>query len=128
MFNYQQIFLVFVGGGIGAAARYISTVLIGACFGTVFPFGTLFVNISGSFLIGFIMFFVTNGHFILAEPLRLLVVVGFIGGFTTFSSFSMETLLLFRGDSVFYAFVNMAANIIFGLIAVYAGMLAAKLV
>ena len=122
MFNYQQILLVFIGGGIGSITRFITTSLIGARFGTVFPFGTLFVNIVGSFFIGFIMFFAIDENFILSEPLRLLLVIGFIGGFTTFSSFSMETLLLFRGTSIFYAFVNIAANLIIGLAAVYSGI------
>ena len=59
------------------------------------------------------------------ETLRLFLAVGFLGGFTTFSSFSMESILLLRGDSFFYAFANMAGNLLLGLLAVWLGIQAA---
>ena len=103
MFSIQHLGLVLIGGGIGSICRYVATTLIGSIGGTVFPFGTLFVNLLGSFLMGFLMFFFLDEHFTLPETLRLFLAVGFLGGFTTFSSFSMESLLLLRGDSFFYA-------------------------
>ena len=103
----QNLLLVFIGGGLGAVCRYISTTHIGALFGTYFPFGTLFVNTLGSLLMGFIMgsliFLTEKTGLRLAEPARLLLTVGFLGGFTTFSSFSLETVTLLEGGSFFYA-------------------------
>ena len=125
MFSIQHLGLVLIGGGIGSICRYVSTTLIGSIGGTVFPFGTLFVNLLGSFLMGFLMFFFLDEHFTLPETLRLFLAVGFLGGFTTFSSFSMESLLLLRGDSFFYAFANLAGNMLLGLLAVWLGMQAA---
>ena len=125
MFSIQHLGLVLIGGGIGSICRYVATTLIGSIGGTVFPFGTLFVNLLGSFLMGFLMFFFHDEHFTLPETLRLFLAVGFLGGFTTFSSFSMESLLLLRGDSFFYAFANLAGNMLLGLLAVWLGMQAA---
>ena len=125
MFSIQQLSIVLIGGGLGSVCRYIATTLIGSIGGTVFPFGTLFVNFTGSFLMGFLMFFFLDEHFTLPETLRLFLAVGFLGGFTTFSSFSMESILLLRGDSFFYAFANLAGNMLLGLLAVWLGMQAA---
>ena len=125
MISIKHIGLVLIGGGIGSICRYVATTLIGSIGGTVFPFGTLFVNLLGSFRMGFLMFFFLDEHFTLPETLRLFLAVGFLGGFTTFSSFSMESLLLLRGDSFFYAFANLAGNMLLGLLAVWLGMQAA---
>ena len=125
MFSIQHLGLVLIGGGIGSICRYVATTLIGSIGGTVFSFGTPFVNLFGSFLMGFLMFFFLDEHFTLPETLRLFLAVGFLGGFTTFSSFSMESLLLLRGDSFFYAFANLAGNMLLGLLAVWLGMQAA---
>ncbi len=114
----MQLFYVFIGGGLGAICRYLATSAIGARFGLTFPFGTLFVNTLGSFLmalvLGFLLPLAKSTH-MLPESLRLLLTVGFLGGFTTFSSFSMETLTLIRGGSLFLAFANMGTNILLGL-------------
>ena len=121
----MQYLYVFLGGGLGAVCRYLATTAIGARFGMMFPFGTLFVNTLGSFLMALIMGFLltmAKAHNLLSEPLRLLLAVGFLGGFTTFSSFSMETLTLIRSGSVVLAFSNIAANVLLGLISAIAGL------
>ena len=114
----MQLFYVFIGGGLGAICRYLATSAIGARFGLMFPFGTLFVNTLGSFLmalvLGFLLPLAKSTH-IMPESLRLLLTVGFLGGFTTFSSFSMETLTLIRGGSLFLAFANVGTNLLLGL-------------
>ena len=119
-----QVLLVFTGGGLGAVCRYLVTTQVGARFGTVFPFGTLTVNTVGSFLMGFIMgvllLLAEQSHFV-AGPWKLLLTVGFLGGFTTFSSFSMETLTLLRGGSYIYAAMNVFANLACGFAAVVGG-------
>lgn len=121
----MHLFYVFIGGGLGAVCRYLATTAIGARFGMMFPFGTLFVNTLGSFLMALIMGFLLSmvkANNLLSEPLRLLLTVGFLGGFTTFSSFSMETLTLLRSGSVIVAIANIAANVILGLIAAILGL------
>ena len=125
----MQIFYVFIGGGLGAICRYLATSAIGARFGLMFPFGTLFVNTLGSFLmalvLGFLLPLAKSTH-MMPEALRLLLTVGFLGGFTTFSSFSMETLTLIRGGSLFLAFANIGANVLLGLGAALLGLYAAS--
>ncbi|MBR3458052.1 MAG: fluoride efflux transporter CrcB [Selenomonadaceae bacterium] len=121
----MQYLYVFIGGGLGAVCRYLVTTFIGARFGMMFPFGTLFVNTLGSFLIavvvGFLLPMAKSAH-MLPESIRLLLTVGFLGGFTTFSSFSMETLTLIRGDNLLLAFANIASNILLGLSAAVLGL------
>ena len=125
-----QIFLVFVGGGLGAVCRYLVTTQVGARFGNVFPFGTLTVNTVGSFLMGLIMgvlLLLTEQTHTVAGPWKLLLTVGFLGGFTTFSSFSMETLTLLRGGSYLYAALNVLANLACGFAAVAGGFALARI-
>ncbi|MGN8832899.1 fluoride efflux transporter CrcB [Selenomonas montiformis] len=122
----QNAGLVFLGGGLGAVCRYLVTTQIGARFGTMFPWGTLSVNLLGSLLMGWILGLIlllterTGSG--LGEAARLLLTVGFLGGFTTFSSFSMETLTLLRGGSFFYALANIGMNVILGLLAAWLGL------
>ncbi len=122
----QNAGLVFLGGGLGAVCRYLVTMQIGARFGTMFPWGTLSVNLLGSLLMGWILGLIlllterTGSG--LGEAARLLLTVGFLGGFTTFSSFSMETLTLLRGGSLFYALANIGMNVILGLLAAWLGL------
>jgi len=127
----MQFLYVFIGGGLGAVCRYMATTAIGARFGMMFPLGTLFVNTLGSFLMAFVMgilLSLAKSSNMLPESLRLLLTVGFLGGFTTFSSFSMETLTLINGGSILLALVNVCANVLLGLGAVMIGLyLAASL-
>ena len=121
----MNFFYVFLGGGIGAVCRYLVTTQIGMRLGTFFPFGTLTVNVIGSLLMGLIMGTLavlarTSG--LLPEQVRLLLTVGFLGGFTTFSSFSLETLTLPRGGSYALASVNIGANVLLGLLAAGIGV------
>ena len=121
----MNFFYVFLGGGIGAVCRYLVTTQIGMRLGTFFPFGTLTVNVIGSLLMGLIMGTLavlarTSG--LLPEQVRLLLTVGFLGGFTTFSSFSLETLTLLRGGSYALASVNIGVNVLLGLLAAGIGV------
>lgn len=117
-------FYVFIGGGLGAVCRYGVTTTVGMLLGGMFPWGTLVVNLVGSLLMGLVfgaLLPLAKSLQLLPESLRLLLTVGFLGGFTTFSSFSMETLTLLRGDSFFLAAVNVVGSIVLGLAAAYIG-------
>ena len=117
-------FYVFIGGGLGAVCRYGVTTTVGMLLGGMFPWGTLVVNLVGSLLMGLVLgalLPLAKSLQLLPESLRLLLTVGFLGGFTTFSSFSMETLTLLRGNSFFLAAVNVVGSIVLGLAAAYIG-------
>ena len=123
----SNFFLVFVGGGLGAAVRFLVTTA--AARWAAFPLGTLAVNAGGSFLMGLVMgaiLLLTEKYGLIAEPLRLLLAVGFLGGLTTFSSFSFETLLLIKGGSYLLAFCNIALQLLAGLLLAALGMVLAK--
>ena len=110
--------LVFIGGGLGSTARYaISTVTKSLM---PFPIGTLTVNVVGSFLMGMLVTFLIGKNF--SESARLLLAVGFLGGFTTFSSFSIETLTLFEKGNILAAMSNVVLNLLLGLPAAWLGV------
>lgn len=123
----SNFFLVFVGGGLGAAVRFLVTTA--AARWEAFPLGTLAVNAVGSFLMGLVMgaiLLLTEKYGLIAEPLRLLLAVGFLGGLTTFSSFSFETLLLIKGGSYLLALYSVALQLLAGLLLAALGMALAK--
>ena len=118
-----SIFLVFVGGGIGAALRHGVNVAAAAWFGTGFPWGTMIVNVVGSFVIGALAaWFAFRGDAMWTQPLRLFLATGILGGFTTFSAFSLDFALLFErgeiGQGIGYVLVSVALS----LAAVFAGL------
>ena len=118
-----SIFLVFVGGGIGAALRHGVNVAAAAWFGTGFPWGTMIVNVVGSFVIGALAaWFAFRGDAMWTQPLRLFLATGILGGFTTFSAFSLDFALLFErgeiGQGIAYVLVSVALS----LAAVFAGL------
>ena len=122
-----KIIVVAIGGGIGATTRYLVSNWAANRFGAAFPYGTLIVNIVGCFIIGAFMTIATE-RLIVSPYWRLLVVVGFVGGLTTFSSFSYETLHLLQEADVVRAFYNVGLNIIIGFFATWMGMCAARII
>lgn len=117
--------LVAAGGAIGAAARYLAGLWIVARLGADFPWGTFFVNVTGSFLIGIILVLVQGGA--LPAGARLFLAVGVLGGYTTFSSFSYETLqLLSGGGSLGPVLFNAFGQLLAGLLAVYLGVVCGR--
>jgi fluoride exporter len=116
--------LVLAGGGVGALARFVVGTAIVARLGGRFPYGTVFINLTGSFLIGFAMTFLTERSD-LSPNWRFLLVVGFLGGYTTFSSFEWETLNLIKDGSRWLGFLNGFGSLIVGYAAVWLGAIVA---
>ncbi len=117
--------LVAVGGMIGAVSRYALGGWISDATAGRFPYGTLAVNVIGCLIIGF---FLTLGYekFSWSPELRVFIAVGILGGFTTFSTFSFETVSLLRESSYYLAMFNMAASLVGCLVATFAGVILAK--
>ena len=101
----MRFLLICLGGAVGTAARYGVGGLAVRWWGTEFPYGTLIVNVTGSFLIGFIQQ-VGLTTTAISEPMRLMLTIGVMGGFTTYSSFSYETMRLVEEGSWLYATTN----------------------
>ena len=119
--------LIFLGGGIGAALRYWMQGLVYGRTGADFPYGTLVVNVLGCFVIGLLMISLEE-RFLAIPLLRLFLTIGILGGFTTFSSFSYETLALARDGESLRALVNVGSSIFACLSATWVGMLIGKLI
>ena len=112
-----KLLLVFIGGGLGAVSRFLVTTALAGKLGN-FPLGTLTANFFGSLLMGLVVG-ILAGRF---ESIRLFVAVGFLGGFTTFSSFSAETLALIQGGQILAAVANIIASVAAGLAACAVGL------
>jgi len=111
----RNLLFVFLGGGLGAAARYWLSGAVYNWLPSTFPYGNLVVNISGCLLIGILMA-VMQGRFLVDPSLRVFLVVGILGGFTTFSSFSYETIALAQDREYLRASANVIATV-FGCLA-----------
>jgi fluoride exporter len=118
--------LVGVGGFIGANARYLVARWVAAFVDTRFPLGTFVINVSGSFVLGVLGTVVAQKMFPSSEAARLALGVGFLGAFTTFSTFEYETHALFEDGSWLMATANIVASVLVGLLAVRAGIVLAK--
>lgn len=117
----DRILLVGIGGAVGSILRYlVSGYAQDASGSSSFPVGTLTVNVIGCFVIG-ILSYLADVRGVLTPELRALLMVGVLGGFTTFSSFGNETMALVRDGEFLYVFFNIAASLLLGLGAVYVG-------
>jgi len=120
----DRYLMVLLGGATGSLARFMLGTAIMNRVGGRFPLGTVVINITGSFLIGFLMTMLSerwNPH----PNVRLLLVVGFLGGYTTFSSFEWETIGLVRDGARWLGLLNMAGSVLLGYAAVWLGVVAA---
>lgn len=125
-----QIYLaVMAVGAIGCAARMFVSTSFDEKYGPAFPYGTLAVNIIGCLIIGFFNAVTrSDGGYAISPVAKQAVMVGFLGGFTTFSSFSLQTLALMGDGEWGYAFLNIFVSVFFCMVAVWAGQTLAFLV
>jgi fluoride exporter len=118
--------LVGVGGFLGAIARFWLGGYVGAKLGTRFPYGTFVINCTGCFLIGFIVTLMAERtHW--SANWRYLIPIGFIGAYTTFSTFEFETFRAMQDGEMLIAFLNVALSVIVGFLAVWLGSVAGRL-
>jgi len=118
--------LVGIGSFIGGNARFVLARWVGGIVEGRFPAGTFLINVSGSFVLGFLGAVLAQRAVANADALRLAVGVGFCGGFTTFSTFELETHALFEDGAWLTAVTNMFLSLFAGLVAVRLGVVAAK--
>ncbi|HIP41769.1 MAG TPA: fluoride efflux transporter CrcB [Campylobacterales bacterium] len=122
--NYSLILSVGIGGFIGAILRFSLSGWVQKLTTSSFPFGTLFVNILGSFLIGFLFLYFQQINFSAIQ--KALLITGLLGALTTFSTFSLETLLLIQQEYYVKAFSNIILNVMLSIGATFMGMMLFK--
>lgn len=123
----QTILLIALGAGIGANLRYFIAQWAGQSLGTAFPYGTLIINVTGSFLLGVIYTLLLRLDLAYAPALRLLLGVGVLGGYTTFSSFSYETAQLLLEHNSLGALLNPLLSVVGGVVSCLVGIALAGL-
>ena len=122
----EKLFAVMIGGALGSGLRYGITVLANMHGGITFPYGTIIVNLIGSFCIGILMMYF-NSHSELAPAVKLFFITGILGGFTTFSTFNMELLTFIRSNAIgaglLYGGINILGSFLLCWIGIVAGIL-----
>jgi CrcB protein len=122
----MSYFWIFLGGGLGSIARFAGSGYVARHFGETFPWGTLLVNVTDSFIIGFFaMLTDTDGRWLVSPSTWQFVMIGICGGYTTFSSFSLQTLNLARDGEWFRAGANATLSFVLCMVAVCLGHLLA---
>ncbi|OGH98166.1 MAG: hypothetical protein A2104_05970 [Candidatus Melainabacteria bacterium GWF2_32_7] len=124
MYNY---IMVFIGGGIGAVLRFIITVLSNKFLGAEYPYGTFIINITGSLFLGFVLALAADRVENINPNLIIFLTIGIAGGFTTFSTFSYESLVLIKKGEILSSMSYLFLSPILGLISAYFGTYLARL-
>ena len=122
----NQYLIIALGAAVGANARYLVGVWAGNRFGASFPYGTLAVNVTGSLMLGFVLALAST-RLDIPAPVRLFLAVGFLGSYTTFSSYTVESLNLLLAGSFWAGLINMVGNNLIGLVCALAGLYLARL-
>ena len=113
--------LVFVGGGLGATLRHLINAFCARCIGTGFPWGTFIINITGSTVMGLIAGYLAfKGE--ASQPWRLFVMTGILGGYTTFSAFSLDTALLYERGELGLAAAYVLGSVVLSIAGLFAGL------
>ena len=124
---FFRLIMVGIGGFAGSVTRYALGLWIGQHWGRTFPLGTFLINVTGSFLIGLFMPLLTE-RFIMNPQWRLLLVVGFLGAYTTFSTFEYETGALLKDGEWTFAMLNIILSVVAGFVALKLGEVIAKVI
>ena len=122
----QRLFFIGLAGGAGTLLRYWLSELIARRFGETFPIGTLVVNLLGCFLAG-LLFYLMFDRYPVSASVRTIILIGLLGGFTTFSSFGLQTFTLMREGELGLAFFNIGVSNVGGLLMVWVGYSLAKI-
>jgi len=122
-----EYLVIGIGGFLGANARYLVAGWAAQRFGTTFPYGTFIINVSGSFILGLFLVVVQERTFI-HPNYRLFFAVGFLGAYTTFSTFTYESLRLLQDGSILLGLTNIFASVVVGLLGVVLGVVLGGLV
>jgi fluoride exporter len=113
--------LVFVGGGLGATLRHVINVTCARCMGTAFPWGTFIINITGSAVMGLIAGYLAyKGE--ASQPWRLFLMTGILGGYTTFSAFSLDTAVLYERGELGLALAYVLGSVVLSIAGLFAGL------
>ena len=113
--------LVFIGGGLGSSLRHTVNVLVARAFGTAFPYHTFIINITGSIIMGLIAgYLALKGE--ASQPWRLFLMTGILGGYTTFSAFSLDSALLYERGEVGLALFYVLGSVVFSIAGLFAGL------
>ncbi len=120
-----KLFLIGLAGFIGTLSRYWMSGVIARRYGETFPLGTLVVNLVGCFLVG-LLFYLLQERFLVNQTVRTVILIGFLGGFTTFSSFGLQTFTLLQDEEFGLALLNLSVANLLGLVLVWAGYTLAK--
>ena len=113
--------LVFVGGGLGATLRYVINMTCARCMGTAFPWGTFIINITGSTVMGLIAGYLAfKGE--ASQPWRLFLMTGILGGYTTFSAFSLDTAVLYERGELGLALAYVLGSVVLSIAGLFAGL------
>lgn len=123
----ERLLLIALGGAIGTALRYVTSILAARWFGAEFPYGTLIVNLSGAFVIGLVQEVGTAG-LLIPDNVRLFLTTGMMGGLTTYSTFSYETVRLMEVNSWHQAWINIFVTTVICLSLCFLGIAAGRLV
>ena len=121
----QKTIFVAIAGLVGTLLRYWLSGVVARQYGETFPWGTLVVNLVGCFLAGAV-FYVTEERFLISPTFRTVILIGFLGGFTTFSSYGLQTFTLLRDGEIGWAAFNIAASNVLGLMMVWTGYVISK--
>lgn len=121
----KTILYIALGGAIGSVLRYLTSILVAKYWSNQFPLATLLTNVLGCFLIGFLIGVLEKNN-LANSSLKWLLVTGFCGGFTTFSTFGYENISLFQSNNAAMAFGYIALSVLLGLFAVWLGLFVAK--
>ena len=123
----NQILAIAAGGAVGSVMRYAVSTGVYSMLGRNFPYGTLAVNVIGSFLMG-LLFVLMVERLDMSAIWRMAVLVGFLGAFTTFSTFSIETVNLLQGGDFLRALLNIVISVVFCLVATWIGFRLGRLI